>query len=160
MLKYTQKGVLMHITIHDDSELPLYLDVILDSLETIKSQQYLTLLMHWNKLFKDIDVKINIHIPDSESYLSNNSNLTILCEPKSYFETNEVIQNKNVYGKNYSIISTKMILQTNQEIILVKKQISSNSICKIYKKALEGQYKKILKNLENQLTYDNSFGIF
>lgn len=150
----------MHITIHDDSDMPLYLDVILDSLDTIKSQQYLTLLIHWNKLFKDIDVKINIHIPNSESFISCDSNFTILCEPKSFFETNEVIQNKNVYGKSYSIISTKIILQTKQEVILVKKQISPNNIRKLYKKALECQYKKIVKNLENQLTYDNSFGIF
>ena len=45
----------MHIIIHDDTGDPLFLDVILDSLETVKSQQYLTMLINWNHLFKDIE---------------------------------------------------------------------------------------------------------
>lgn len=150
----------MHIIIHDDTGDPLFLDVILDSLETIKSQQYLTTLINWNHLFKDIDTKIHIHIPDSNPYTTNQTNLILHCEPRSYFKSQQVIQNKNVYGINYPIISTKMTLQTKEHIILIKKRISQNSLKIMYKKALEIQYKKLLKNLENQLTYKESFGIF
>lgn len=150
----------MHIILHDDTGDPLFLDVILDSLETVKSQQYLTMLINWNHLFKDIDIKIHIHIPDSHPYTTNQANLILHSEPKSYFKSQQVIQNKNVYGINYPIISTKMTLQTKDRIILIKKRISQNSLEIMYKKALEIQYKKLLKNLENQLTYKESFGIF
>lgn len=150
----------MQLTIHDDTDMPLYLDVILDSLETIKSQQYVTLLMSWNHLFKDIDVKIHIHIPDSQFRITDHSHFIIHCEPESYFESLQVVQNKNVYGTNYSIITTRLVLRTKENIILIRKQISHNSLKKIYVKALKIQYQKFTKNLENTLTSEQSFGIF
>ena len=125
----------------------ILLVVTLDHMKYDKSKNYNDLFLLWENHFKKYNIPIWIISPDytfEDTYIHYAKNINL-------FQSVNCLKTKSVFGKNYNIVSTKLILLSHGKIIFEQKRINNKSIKTLYIKAIEEKYKIFIKNLKNSV---------
>lgn len=136
----------------------LYVLISLDSLAETKSLKYHNLILEELHYFNQYNIPIWIITPDNEQFLNHirqvyNFDIHYLANPSlSHYKTNNLIKNKQIYGKEYMIIYTNLKVINENKVIYNVNRINEKSLKMAYLKALEELFKIYKKNFKKLLT--------
>lgn len=138
---------------------PVYVVISLDTLKMNKSLKYHDMILEEMTYFDTYNIPIYLITPDEQIYLDSiksfyQSSIHYIGNPtKDYFYSQNLIKNKQVYGKNYEIIYTNLRVYHEERVIYQVNHINVKTLKTAYLKALEQLFQIFKKNFKKMLTH-------